>query len=108
MRPVCFLGDSLKCIRDFPDDARHDVGYQLDKVQRGDQPEDFKPMPSIGKGVEEIRVSEPSGAYRIIYLARSAEAVYVLHAFQKKTQAMAKKDLEIARHRLGNLRGGSV
>ena len=71
MRPVCFLGDSLKCIRDFPDDARHDVGYQLDKVQRGDQPEDFKPMPSIGKGVEEIRVSEPSGAYRIIYLARA-------------------------------------
>ena len=61
-RPVCFLGDSVKCIRDCPDDARHDVGYQLDKVQRGDQPEDFKPMSGIGKGVEEIRVTEPSGA----------------------------------------------
>jgi len=66
--PVCsysaslrFLGDSLKCLRDFPDDARHDAGYQLDKVQRGDQPDDFKPMPTIGKGVEEIRVSDPSG-----------------------------------------------
>jgi phage-related protein len=53
---VRFLGDSLKCLRDFPDDARHDAGYQLDKVQRGDQPDDFKPMPGIGKGVEEIRI----------------------------------------------------
>ena len=101
---MCFLGDSLKCIRDFPEDARHDVGYQLDKVQRGDQPEDFKPMPGIGKGVEEIRVSEPSGAYRLIYVARRAEAVYVLHAFQKKAQATPKRDLEIARQRFGKLK----
>ena len=56
MRPVRFLGDSLKCLRDFPESARHDAGYQLDKVQRGDQPDDFKPLPSIGKSVEEIRV----------------------------------------------------
>ena len=59
VRPVCFLGDSLKSIRDFPDDARQDVGYQLDKVQRGDQPDDFKPMPGIGQGVEKIHASEP-------------------------------------------------
>ena len=63
MRPVRFLGDSLKCLRDFPDDARHDAGYQLDKVQRGHQPDDFKPMPVIGNGVEEIRVSSSSGAF---------------------------------------------
>jgi phage-related protein len=56
MKPVCFLGDSLECLRDFPEDARHDAGYQLDKVQRGEQPDDFKPMPGVGKGVEEIRV----------------------------------------------------
>ncbi len=53
MRPVRFLGDSLKSLRDFPEDPRHDAGYQLDKVQRGEQPDDFKPMPAIGKGVEE-------------------------------------------------------
>ncbi|MFN7936407.1 MAG: type II toxin-antitoxin system RelE/ParE family toxin [Bryobacteraceae bacterium] len=106
MRPVCFLGDSLKCIRDFPEDARHDVGYQLDKVQRGDQPDDFKPMAGIGKGVEEIRVSERSGIYRVIYVARRAEAVYVLHAFQKKTQATPKRELEIARQRFRKLQGG--
>jgi phage-related protein len=84
------------------------VGYQLDKVQRGGQPEDFKPMPSIGKGVEEIRVSEPSGAYRVIYVARRAEAVYVLHAFQKKTQATPRKDLDIAGHRFRMLKGGRI
>jgi phage-related protein len=61
-----FLGDSLKCLREFPEDARHDAGYQLDKVQRGEQPDDFKPMPSIGKGVEEIRVWDESGIYRVI------------------------------------------
>lgn len=55
-----FLGDSLKCLRDFPEDARQDVGYQLDNVQRGEQPDDFKPMPAIGKGVEEILVRDDS------------------------------------------------
>jgi phage-related protein len=108
MRPVRFLGDSLKSLRDFPDDARHDAGFQLDKVQRGRQPDDFKPMPAIGKGVEEIRISEPSGAYRVIYVARRQEAVYVLHAFQKKTQATPKKDLEVAKRRLGQLLGGRI
>lgn len=105
---MCFLGDSLKCLRDFPDDARNDAGYQLDKVQRGDQPDDFKPMPGIGKGVEEIRVSDSSGAYRVVYVARRVDAVYVLHAFQKKTQLTPKKDLEIAKRRLGQLLGGRI
>jgi phage-related protein len=68
MRPVCFLGDSLKCLRDFPEDARHDAGYQLDKVQRGEQPDDFKPKPAIGKMVEEIRFSEDSGTFRVVYV----------------------------------------
>jgi phage-related protein len=106
VRPVRFLGDSLRCLREFPEEARHDAGYQLDKVQRGDRPDDCKPMPTIGKGVEEIRVTDMSGAYRVIYYARRAEAVYVLHAFQKKTQATAKRDVDIARVRYGQLRGG--
>jgi phage-related protein len=105
MRPVCFLGDSLKCLRDFPKDVRHDAGYQLDKVQRGGQPDDFKPMPTVGKGVEEIRISDSLGAYRVIYVARRAAAVYVLHAFQKKTQTTPKNDLQIAKKRLRLLKG---
>jgi phage-related protein len=88
--------------------VRHDAGYQLDKVQRGGQPDDFRPMPSIGKGVEEIRVSDESGAYRVIYVARRADAVYVLHAFHKKTQAMPKKDIDIAKRRFGQIVGGQV
>jgi phage-related protein len=108
MRPVRFLGDSLQCLRDFPKGVRHDAGYQLAKVQRGDQPDDFKPMPAIGKGVEEIRVLDSTGAYRVIYMARRPEAVYVLHAFQKKTQATPKNDLQIAKRRLRQLLGGKT
>ena len=107
MRPVRFLGDSLKSLRDFPEGARHDAGYQPDKVQRGEQPDDFKPMARIGKGVEEIRVTDESGGYRVVYLARRDEAVYVLHAFQKKTQATSKRDIHTATRRFAQLsRGG--
>lgn len=107
MKLLQFLGDSLKCLREFPEDARHDVGYQLDKVQRGERPDDYKPMPSIGKGVEELRVWDESGTYRVIYMARLATAVYVLHAFQKKTQATAKRDIELARKRYTELMRGA-
>ena len=65
-------------------------------------------MPTIGRGVEELRVRDPSGAYRLVYLARRTEAVYVLHAFQKKTRATAKKDIEIAKMRYGQLLGGKL
>ena len=74
-------------------DARQDAGYQLDKVQRGLQPDDFKPMPTIGKGVEEIRTRDDSGIYRVIYTARFADAVLVLHAFEKNTQRTSPRDI---------------
>lgn len=104
MKPVRFLGDSLERLREFPEDARHDAGFQLERVQRGEQPNDSKPMPGIGKGVEEIRVRDASGIYRIVYTARLADAVYVLHAFQKKAQATSKRDVEIARERFAQFR----
>lgn len=103
MQVIRFLGDSLRRLRAFPEEARHDVGYQLEKVQRGELPDDFKPMSAIGKGVEEIRVWEESGTYRVIYTARLADAIYVLHAFQKKTQATSKRDLDLARKRYAEL-----
>jgi phage-related protein len=103
MKPVQFLGDSLQCLRAFPNDARQDAGYQLDKVQRGLQPDDFKPMPTIGKGVEEIRIRDESGIYRVIYTARIANAVFVLHAFQKKTQRTSQREIEIARARFNDM-----
>ena len=72
-------------------------------VQRGKQPNDFKPMPAIGKGVEEIRVWDDAGTFRVIYTARLVDAVYVLHAFQKKTQTTAKRDIEVAKTRFAQL-----
>jgi len=106
VKPIRFLGDSLKCLREFPVDARQDAGYQLDRVQRGEQPIDFKPMLTIGKGVEEIRIRDEAGAFRVIYSARLANAVVVLHAFQKKTQATSKRDIDIARTRFAQLTRG--
>jgi len=75
-------------------------------VQRGAESTDFKPMPTIGKGVEELRVRDESGAYRVIYTARLPDAIYVLHAFQKKTQATAKRDVELAKSRYAILISG--
>ena len=103
MKTLTFLGDSLKCLRAFPDDAKHDAGYQLDKIQQGKQPDDFKPMPSVGKGVEELRIWDKKGTFRVIYVARLPDAVYVLHAFQKKTQATAPKDINLATKRFNEL-----
>jgi len=107
-RQLAFLGNSLKCLREFPEDARHDAGFQLEKVQRGEMPDDFKPMPSIGQGVEEIRIRDESGIYRVVYTARFRSAVFVLHAFQKKTQATGKGDIEIARTRYRELTKGQL
>jgi phage-related protein len=103
MKPVRFLGDSRKVLREFPKDARHDAGFQLQRVQKGLAAEDFKPMHPIGAGVEEIRISDESGAYRVIYTARLTEAVYVIHAFQKKTRATSQRDVEVARERYRQL-----
>jgi len=97
MKPVRFLGDSLKCLRAFPNDAR---------VPNGKQPDDFKTMPSIGKGVEEIRVWDDTGTFRVIYMARLPDAVYVLHVFQKKTQATSKRDIDTAKARFAQLMRG--
>jgi phage-related protein len=106
MKVLRFLGDSHNALCDFPEDARQNAGRQLLKVQRGDLPDDFKPMPDVGNGVEELRVWEESGTFRVMYLARLATAVYVLHAFQKKTRATSKRDKEIAKLRFKQLMRG--
>lgn len=100
MKRVDFLGDSLARIRDFPDDARSEVGFQLRRVQQGEDPNDWKPLRTVGPGVREIRVREASGAFRIVYLANLPDRVVVLHAFQKKTQQTAQHDIDLAAQRL--------
>jgi phage-related protein len=106
MKPITFLGNSLDELRDFPEEARREAGHQLDRVQRGLAPDDWKPMPAVGPGVREVRIRDAAGAFRVIYTATFAEAVYVLHAFGKKTQATPKRDLDLAATRLRDLRRG--
>ena len=104
MKPVEFIGDSLALLRDFPPTARRAAGYQLDRVQRGLEPDDWKPMPAVGPGVRELRIRDRAGAFRVIYLATLPDRIVVLHAFQKKTQRTAKLDIDLAAKRLRELR----
>jgi len=108
MKPIRFLGDSLKMLRTFPKDACQNAGRQLDRVQKGKEPDDFKSMSEIGKGVEEIRILDESGIFRVIYTARIADAVYVLHAFQKKTRQTSKQDIDTAKRRFKQLMRGDL
>jgi phage-related protein len=98
-KPATFVGSSLDDLRDFPQSARRETGFQLDKVQNGEHADDWKPIPTVGAGVHEIRVRDESGAFRLMYVAKFPEAVYVLHAFQKKTRATSRKDLALAKDR---------
>ena len=98
-KDIRFLGDSLNRIKDFPSDARQEAGFQLDQVQRGREPNDWKPFSDVGAGVKEIIIKEVSGAFREMYVARFADYVYVLHAFQKKTQKTEKQDIDLAKKR---------
>ena len=105
MKPVAFCGDSLDALRAFPEGAKHEAGYQIDKVQHGEEPDDWKPMSSIGGGVREIRIRDEAGAFRVIYVAKLVDAVYVLHCFQKKTQQTSQRDIQLARKRFKELTG---
>ena len=103
MKEVRRHGSSRSGVDAFPADARREAGYQLFQVQIGEAPPDWKPMTSIGRGVREIRIRQASGAYRVIYLATTGDAVHVLHAFQK-TQATTRRDIDLARARLRQIR----
>lgn len=104
MKTIVFLGDSLEVIRAFPEQMRRQAGFELRRVQHGLDPSDWKPMNIVGVGVREIRVRDSSGAFRILYVASRADAVHVLHAFQKKTQKIAKRELDVAVARLRQVR----
>ncbi len=102
LKPIEFCGHSLKAIKGFPVLVRHEVGYELDKVQRGLTPSDWKPMPTVGKGAREIRIHE-HGQYRVVYLATYGKIIYVLHAFRKKTRKTRQSDIRLARGALNKL-----
>ena len=95
---LAWIGSSLDDIRQFPQEAKRKAGLELRAIQRGQDPMDFRPMPAVGPGVQEIRIGA-RGAYRVFYVAKFEEVIYVLHAFQKKTQRTAKQDIEIGQQR---------
>jgi phage-related protein len=97
------VGSSLTDLRAFPLTARREAGYQLYRVQHGLEPSDWKPLRTVGPGVREIRIQE-EGQYRVIYVAKTVDALYVLHAFRKKSRKTPKRDLEIAKRRLKRIR----
>ncbi len=96
MKRIEWLGTSLNAVRNFPQKARTSVGQELQLVQDGFMPSDFKPMPTVGAGAYEIRVRD-GNQYRVIYVAKFSDYVYVLHAFVKKTPQTAMPDLETAK-----------
>jgi len=98
MKPLEFVGSSLDDLREFPAEARRAAGFELGFIQRGLDPSDWKPLSEVGAGVREIRI-HVLGEWRVLYVAKFTEVVYVLHAFQKKTQKIRREDIELARMR---------
>ena len=101
-KPLSWLGSSLDDLRAFPADARRDAGYQLGRVQQGLLPTDWKPMTTVGAGVVEIRVHTRL-EHRVFYVAKFEEAVYVLHAFEKRTRKTQQPEIALAQRRLADL-----
>jgi phage-related protein len=104
VKALKFVGSSLDDLRNFPDEARRAAGFELRAVQNGFEPSDWKPMPAIGPGAKEIRI-HVLGEWRVIYVAKFRDAVYVLHAFHKKTQKTSRRDIDLARQRYGQIGG---
>ena len=98
MKPLRFVGSSLDDMKDFPAEARRAAGFELHEVQRGLMPSDFKPMLNVGPGAYEIRL-HVQGEWRVIYVAKFEDGIYVLHAFRKKTQKTRVEDIELAARR---------
>lgn len=99
VQDLAFVGSSRDDLREFPDSARREAGYQLDKVQRGEQPTDFKPMKTVGSGTYEIRIKESGDEYRVFYVAKFGDTVYVLYAFQKTSRKTPERHLRVGRRR---------
>lgn len=98
MKALKFVGSSLNDLATFPIEAKRAAGFELWQVQVGAMPSDFKPMPTVGAGVYEVRI-KVQGQWRIVFVARCSDAVYVLHCFHKKTQKTAKADIDLAAKR---------
>jgi phage-related protein len=98
-KEIRWVGSAYDDLLEFPKAPRKTAGFQLGKIQAGLDPDDWKPFDEIGAGTREIRIRDASGAFRVMYVAKFEEAIYVLHCFRKKTQTTSKHDKEIAETR---------
>ena len=98
-KAIYWVGTSYKDLLNFPVEARQEAGYQLHRIQNGLDPEDWKPFQTIGAGVKEIRICNRGNVYRVMYVAKLAGKIYILHSFQKKTQKTRSNDIELAKNR---------
>ncbi|WP_428354343.1 type II toxin-antitoxin system RelE/ParE family toxin [Methyloprofundus sp.] len=98
-KPIYWIGSSLKDLLTLPDEVKREAGYQLHRVQNGLEPENWKPFQEIGSGVKEIRIYDQDGAFRVMYVAKFSEKIYVLHAFQQKSQKTNQNEINIAKTR---------
>ena len=105
MKNVIWLGSSRLDLREFPASVQDEIGLQLFYLQQGRRADDWKPINTVGQGVEEIRMRDATGAFRVIYYARRADSIYILHAFQKKTQQTPLQDLRLAKKRFLEIEG---
>lgn len=102
LRPLVWMGDSLKNVRSFPEEVRASVGYALQLVQAGETPMNAKPFKGIGSGVYEIVKRYDNDTYRAVYAVKIGEKIYVLHAFQKKSKQGIKTpqaDIDLIKQR---------
>jgi phage-related protein len=98
-KEIIWVGSSYKDLLSFSEQAKQDAGYQLHRVQNGLEPEDWKPFQTVGSGVKEIRLNDDGNAFRVMYIAKFADRIYVLHSFKKKTQKTSMKDITISKVR---------
>lgn len=102
MKEINWLGNSHETVKRYSSSVKQEIGYNLDKVQRGFEPNDWKPMSAVGRGVKEIRIHEEN-EYRVLYVAKFEDSIYVLHAFVKKTQQTLKREIDLAKQRYAEM-----
>jgi phage-related protein len=101
---VAWEGDSREVLISFPDNVKHNFGFYLWQLQQGERPHNYRPLPSVGAGVYELRDQDERGWYRVVYLSRINDVIHVLHCFEKKSRQMPRRDFEKARQRLKTVR----
>jgi phage-related protein len=101
---IVWEGDSRDILKSFPETVVQNLGFELWQLQQGEMPRDYRPLPSVGSGVYELRDQDKRGWYRVVYLSRIDDVIYVLHCFEKKTREMPRKDFQKSKQRLTAVR----